>query len=293
MVRPTLPPHHLRPTHCLRFYDLMNCNHCEQPLPLAQGLGSRAVRGTLPRIQKSKLAPYAHRMAMFAQQPRLMSIKISTSLWYWISEMIFPGDFEILREIIRRKRYMTTWYCQSLRAGHDDPNQGARDIALAAKDAYESAVTRYAHTRLSVLAKKKIAYGAAAGVTESTVETWNAISAKPHKNSRMRVKRKMESWGKGRSTPSQFQRKDRKMRPSGADVVKRPEPHRRNHKEVDSIPSCSPFRKKGKMIAAGRLYTPSYVRYIDEGIGGTREQALNERKKLSTSMRKRAWDIDD
>ena len=207
--------------------------------------------------------------------------------------MIFPGDFEILREIIRRKRYMATWYHQSLRAGHDDPNQGARDTALAARDAYESALTRYAHTRLSVLAKKKIAYGAIAGVTESTVETGNTSGAKPHKNTRMRVKRTRGTWGKGRSTTMPFQKKIWKKRPLGADVVQRPKPYRRNHEEVDAIPSCSPFRKKGKMIAAGRLYTPSYVRYINEGIGGSREQALNERKKLSTSMRKRAWDIDD
>lgn len=207
--------------------------------------------------------------------------------------MIFPGDLEILREIIRRKRYMTTWYHQSLRAGHDDPNQGARDIALAAKDAYEIALTRYAHAGLSELAKRKIAYGAVAGVTESTVDTGNASSAKPHKNTRMRVKRTRGTWGKGRSTPSRFQKKIWKKRPLGADVVQRPEPYRRNHEEVDAIPSCSPFRKKGKMIAAGRVYTPSYVRYINEGIGGNREQALTEREKLSTSMRKRAWDIGD
>jgi hypothetical protein len=207
--------------------------------------------------------------------------------------MIFPGDFEILREIIRRKRYMTIWYQQSLRAGHNDPNQGARDIALAAKDAYEIALTRYAHTRLSELAKRKIAYGAVAGVTESTVETGNASSAKPHKNSRMRVKRTMGSRSKRRSTTNPYQKNIWKKKPLGADVVQRPEPYRRNHDQVDAIPSCSPFRKKGKMIAAGRLYTPSYVRHINEGIGGTREQTLNERKKLSTSMKKRAWDIDD
>lgn len=37
----------------------------------------------------------------------------------------------------------------------------------------------------------------------------------------------------------------------------------------------------------------SAVRKIDEGIGGSREQAENERHKLSSEMRKRAWALED
>ncbi len=42
-----------------------------------------------------------------------------------------------------------------------------------------------------------------------------------------------------------------------------------------------------KVVAASRTETPKYAKYIDDGIGGTREQAVNERKKLSKEQRDR------
>ena len=42
-----------------------------------------------------------------------------------------------------------------------------------------------------------------------------------------------------------------------------------------------------KVVAGSRKETPDYAKYIDEGIGGTREEAMNERKKLSKEQRDR------
>ena len=53
----------------------------------------------------------------------------------------------------------------------------------------------------------------------------------------------------------------------------------------------SPYRDGGynpeKVVAGAKTATPQYARYADEGIGGTREEAVNERKKLSRERRDR------
>ena len=43
-----------------------------------------------------------------------------------------------------------------------------------------------------------------------------------------------------------------------------------------------------RVVAASKIETHDYARYIDEGIGGTREAALAERKKLRQELRDRS-----
>ena len=48
-----------------------------------------------------------------------------------------------------------------------------------------------------------------------------------------------------------------------------------------------------EIIADAKQETPEWAIFIDEGIGGTREQALNEQGKLSSSMLKRSKDQEE
>ena len=117
--------------------------------------------------------------------------------------------------------------------------------------------------------------------------------------------------GKGQKPPSenrgqketiQFRAKRKgrrratKINPSPAPLSKfkpyqpGPEPYRRNYKESKNIQSNAD-NKVG--MAGTKKETKRYLRYADEGIGGTREQALRDRNKTFSEVRRRHRGLDE
>lgn len=78
-------------------------------------------------------------------------------------------------------------------------------------------------------------------------------------------------------------RSTKSLNPRYQPDLRAPAPTDENHR---------PYRAGGynpdKAVAGAKTAIPKYARYVAEGIGGTREEAANERKKLSRELRDRS-----
>lgn len=191
-------------------------------------------------------------------------------------------DLDILRSLMRRSSSMSTWRHLAARAGARDPDGRARQTAFEAKARYELTIKRYSHFNPSPQNKLQFA----AKILDELTEKLREPITLTYKT----IKKRRKNRAKSRCVPTPSRPEQLKKAASGKDVVERPEPFRRNYMKLREIPSHKLGSGKGKIEVGARIETPSYARYADEGIGGTREQALDERKKLSDSMLRRAWD---
>ena len=203
-------------------------------------------------------------------------------------------ELEILREVMRARGSMRTWRDQCVRKKHKDPNKGAKEIALAAQAKFILMLERHAHEALSTSRRRGFAFAAIRQVTEATVYRGHEATKTAKKIRQERGKKKARDWNKGRTTQTPIQAKKPHKKLSGIDVKARPPMPRSENKEANAIKSAEASSdKKKEIIAAAKQETAEWAIFIDEGIGGTREQALNEQKKLSSSMLKRSRDQEE
>ena len=208
--------------------------------------------------------------------------------------MRFFEELKILREVMRTKGSMQTWRDQCLREKHKNPDKGADEIAIAAKEAFIFRLERHEHETPSISTTRGFAFAAIRQVTEATAYRGHDATKTAKKIRQARGKKKARDWNKGRTTHTPTQAKKRHKKLTGIDVKVRPPLPRSENKEANAIKSVGAFsKKKGKIIAAAKQETPKWARFIDEGIGGSREQALEEQKKLSSSMLKRSRDQEE
>ena len=208
--------------------------------------------------------------------------------------MRFSEELNILREVMRTRGSMQTWRDLCVRKKHKDPDEEARQIALAARTAFILMLDRHSHEALSTSRKLGFAFAAIRQVTEATAYRGHEVTKTAKKIRQERGKKKARDWNKGRTTQTPIQAKKPHKKLTGIDVKVRPPLPRSENKEANAIKSVGAFsKKKGKIIAAAKQETPKYARFIDEGFGGSREQALNEQKKLSSSMLKRSRDQEE
>ena len=195
---------------------------------------------------------------------------------------------------MRTKGSMQTWRDQCVRKKHKDPNKGAKEIALAAQAKFILMLERHAHEALSTSRRRGFAFDAIHQVTETTASRRHDATKTAKKNQQARGKKKALDWNKGRTTQTPAQAKKPHKNLSGIDVKVRPPIPRSENKEANAIKSAQASSdKKKEIIAAAKQETPEWAIFIDEGIGGTREQALNEQGKLSSSMLKRSKDQEE
>ena len=203
-------------------------------------------------------------------------------------------ELEILREVVRARGSMRTWRDQCVRKKHKDPNKGAKEIALAAQAKFILMLERHAHEALSTSRRRGFAFAAIRQVTEATVYRGHEATKTAKKIQQERGKKKARDWNKGRTTQTPAQAKKPHKKLSGIDVKARPPMPRSENKEANAIKSAEASSdKKKEIIAAAKQETAEWAIFIDEGIGGTREQALNEQGKLSSSMLKRSKDQEE
>ena len=177
--------------------------------------------------------------------------------------VISEHDLEILRNVIRRSGAMRRWKLSRRFKSEAAAIQHANSCAFRAKAIYESALLNAAAGPLADDVKRKVARAAIAEALPSKLGTGRK---------------------KGKLQP--LRRKARAASPRGLQD---------SSAKVDSR-VAQPTRSRydpSRAVVAARVETPSYARKIDEGFGGTREQALKERQKLSAEMRRRARDFDD
>ena len=208
--------------------------------------------------------------------------------------MRFSEELNILREVMRTRGSMQTWRDLCVRKKHKDPDEEARQIALAARTAFILMLDRHSHEALSTSRKLGFAFDAIHQVTEATASRRHDATKAAKKNRAEKGKKKARDWNKGRTTQTPTQAKKPHKKLTGIDVKVLPPIPRSENKEANAIKSAQASSdKKKEIIAAAKQETPEWAIFIDEGIGGTREQALNEQGKLSSSMLKRSKDQEE
>lgn len=170
--------------------------------------------------------------------------------------MISEHDLEILRSVIRRSGAMRRWELSRNFKSESAAKKHAKSCAFRAKAIYESALNNAA-APLAYDVKRKVARAAIAEALPNKLGTGRK---------------------KGHPKPLRRKAKTTHTRSTGD----------YSWKEVSKV--AQPTRNRynpSRAEVAARVETPDYARKIDEGFGGTREEALEERQKLLSESRKR------
>ena len=104
--------------------------------------------------------------------------------------MRFSEELNILREVMRTRGSMQTWRDLCVRKKHKDPDEEARQIALAARTAFILMLDRHSHEALSTSRKLGFAFAAIRQVTEATAYRGHEATKTAKKNSGRSEERK-------------------------------------------------------------------------------------------------------
>ena len=193
--------------------------------------------------------------------------------------MATEEQIEVLRDAIRASRSMQQWRQAAHARGARNQAKYAQERALDALSFFDQNIrdteAKGLQPNLSRIATKAL--------------SWASDSGRPHAASRDATRsyrsQRPTPRGKKRDAPGvlSYQKNVKDSSHFNAHG-KPPEPYRRNYSPQLSARSEKNINQES---VAARTETPSYARYIDEGIGGTREQIRNERQKLSAEAKSR------
>ena len=214
------------------------------------------------------------------------------------------SDRELLRNLIRTYGLMRYWRDAASSSGS---SKRAQDIANLMAHSVLLEYERQLDSRQSLnpsmgrSQKELIALRVIASVTFlKSPATPGNTQKKSSNDDDKDQKPRSENRGQREGFKFRVKRKDRRrvttINPSPAPLREfkpyqpDPEPYRRNYKESKNIQSNAD-NKVG--MAGTKKETKRYLRYADEGIGGTREQALRDRNKTFSEVRRRHRGLDE
>ena len=195
--------------------------------------------------------------------------------------MANEAEKQVLRNVLIQNRSMQRWQKFARAKGFVNPKKYADGLALRSLMYFDQTirVTRNEgkEVNLKAIAKKAVQWAD----EHDSKSVHKGRMNKPRSDTRYR-----------KSKAVNLNQPARRRRPNTTYPAKnyppatdnKTEPYRRNYESQLSIPSAP---EKSKDYVGRRVETPDYAQYVDEGIGGTREQALNERRKLGRESKYR------
>ena len=195
--------------------------------------------------------------------------------------MANEAEKQVLRNVLIQNRSMQRWLKFARAKGFVNPKKYADGLALKSLMYFDQTirVTRNEgkEVNLKAIAKKAVQWANESGFAGGHKRQMN----KPRSDTPLRKNKAVNLNQPARRRRSNTTYTAKKYPPA---TDSKSEPYRRNYESVRSIPSAF---EKSKDYVGRRVETPGYAQYVDEGIGGTREQALNERSKLSRESKYR------
>ena len=204
--------------------------------------------------------------------------------------MTTEQDIEVLKREMSRQGIMKVWRLKFSAIS-------AKVLAWRAKGIFEERLRSLRLSGVSEPNRREIARSAIQLAPEGLVSQ-NARSSrqsdpirKPNPKRRARGRRRRRAKVRSRATimapvdsaTGERTLSERKpLNPRYKPDLRTPTPTNDNHR-----PHRGGGYNPNKVVAGSRTETPKYAKYIDEGIGGTREEAMNERRKLSKEQRDR------